>query len=110
MHCKSRSEIGVAAALDTCVSLYLAKVVAQSGASVVVCLGRNAASAVRQTFKVPGDVKTFGPIEIGQRGRMFTFLPHPNAFKVPKSFEKNLSKDEFEMLRAFVRQNREKTT
>jgi len=79
VHCKSRSEIGVAAAFGPCVGRYLKRVVAQSGASVVVCLGVFAARAVRQTFDVPSDVKTFGPVKIGQRERMFTFLPHPAA-------------------------------
>lgn len=102
VHCKSRDEIGVAAAFDTCVGRYLARMVSQSGARIVVSLGVYAARAVRQTFDVPSDVKTFGPFEVGQNARMFTFLPHPAARSLPKMFANNLSADELDRLRVFL--------
>ncbi|MGI8858517.1 MAG: uracil-DNA glycosylase family protein [Thermomicrobiales bacterium] len=103
VHCKSRDQIGVAAAFEPCVGRYLERLVAQSGAKVIVCLGVHAARAAKQTFNVPTVEKIFGPVEVGQRERMFTFLPHPAARSLPKSFAKNLLEDELGRLRAFLR-------
>ncbi len=102
VHCKSQKQRSVAAAFDTCVGLYLEKMIAQSGAKVIVSLGVHAARAVRQTFDVPGGAKVYGPIPVGQKGRMFAFLPHPAAFKMSKSFAHNLTPDELEEIRAFA--------
>ncbi len=104
VHCKSRSEIGVAGAVDECARRYLRRVIEQSGSSIVVCLGAFARNAVARHLKVPGNgtnqrvAKLCG---LGQHDRYITWLPHPAAF-APKTFQACLSRDELTTLQVWL--------
>ena len=102
VHCKSVSEIGVKKAQNQCVQSYLKKVLGISSARVVVVLGVRAREAMQYEFNIPKDVSLFGPIALGGREKLITFLPHPNAFVI-KTFANCLKYDELESLRAFLR-------
>jgi hypothetical protein len=80
IHCKSKKEHGVKDASETCIKLYLRRLIAESGAKVIVCLGSFAEGAVRNEFGISG---TSEIISIGKNER-FIFLPHPNARKSRK--------------------------
>lgn len=102
VHCKSRNEIGVIQAQKQCVSNYLRRVLEISSARVIVVLGKQAKEAMQNEFKIPINLALFGPIAIGDREKLITFLPHPNARSI-RSFVKCLKDDELEILRAFLR-------
>lgn len=102
VHCKSVNEIGVKKAQNQCVQSYLQKVLEMALARVVVVLGVRAREAMQYEFNIPKDVSLFGPIAIGDREKLITFLPHPNAFGI-KTFAKCLNYEELESLRAFLR-------
>ncbi len=74
VHCKSRSEIGVAEASAVCPARYLRRVLDVSGARVIVVLGRVAAAAVRNEL---GLDLLDRPVD--WHGRAMVALPHPNA-------------------------------
>lgn len=102
VHCKSRAEVGVAEASATCAARYLGRVVGAAHAPVLIVLGAHARSAVASEFGVPSDVDVAGPVEIGGKERMVTFLPHPNA-RAPRTFEACLSERDLRAVRAFLR-------
>ncbi|MEG4217013.1 hypothetical protein QUA27_16500 [Microcoleus sp. Pol14C6] len=101
VHCKSVSEIGVQEAQKHCVENYLKKVLEMAAARVVVVLGKRAKEAMQDEFNIPKDVSLFGPIAIGDREKLITFLPHPSAFGI-KKFANCLKSEELESLRAFL--------
>ncbi len=98
VHCKSRNEIGVNSAANTCVNQYLQRVIAISGAAVIVPLGAYAASHIRYEYNVPASTSLFGPIKIGSKSRFFAFLPHPN-YRGKRTFADCLPQAELERLR-----------
>jgi len=102
VHCKSVKEIGVKKAQNQCVKSYLPKVLQMAAARVVVVLGKEAKEAMQDEFNIPKDVSLFGPIVIGAREKLITFLPHPNA-RSNRTFANCLKSEELESLRAFLR-------
>jgi hypothetical protein len=105
VHCKSLHEKGVSKALPECAGRYLKKIVACSGARIIVCFGRFTPVVVRQVFGIPDDVNVSAPVQVGSRLRIFTFMPHPNAWMV-HSFTKCLSASELERLRSWLRESK----
>jgi hypothetical protein len=87
VHCKSKGEEGVwRLAAETCVDRYLLRLVEQSSARVVLCLGRLARWGIGRVFPILGGTEVTsngamvcGPVVIGAIERRFVFLPHPNA-------------------------------
>jgi hypothetical protein len=81
VHCKSRSERGVLAARDTCISHHFERVMTVSGAEVVVVLGVQAAAAfpVEWRAKVDQPEGRLISADLGGRPRSIVFLSHPNA-------------------------------
>jgi hypothetical protein len=105
VRCKSRQERGVPEALGTCSSRYLARTLELSAARVFVVLGRRAREAVRARIGLRAVGDLHGPVRVGDRERLFAFLPHPNAHE-PRSFAKRFSTDELELLREHLRGDR----
>jgi hypothetical protein len=101
VHCKSKSEIGVREASDFCTDRYFDRILAVSGASIIVVLGSAAREGLGVKFGFPDNKSVLGPIRLGGRERIVTFLPHPNAFK-PRSFAKCLSENEMKAIRVFL--------
>lgn len=85
VHCKSRSEIGVAEASAVCAEKYLESVLDLSEAKVVVCFGAHAGHAMREHLGLTGDANHFGPDD--SRQFHVCFLPHPNARGGKKGFD-----------------------
>lgn len=86
VHCKSKEEIGVLDALDTCVNRYLSGILAVSGARVVIVLGERAGAIVKRKVTLQR-VRPEWPQVFTQGDRperLFLFQPHPNAFKEKK--------------------------
>jgi hypothetical protein len=92
VHCKSKSEVGVASAVNVCAPLYLRRVIAQSPAVVVVALGDKARNALRGVFTYPDAGVVSRPLAIEGVRRRFVFLAHPNARR--SRYPKHLLADE----------------
>jgi uracil-DNA glycosylase len=101
VHCKSRNELGVKEALETCSSRYLRKTLEASYARAIVVLGSWAAKAVERTLGLDSYPLLRGPVMLGSRVRHIAFLPHPNARK-PRTFAKCFSAECLEILRRVV--------
>jgi hypothetical protein len=105
VHCKSQREIGVNGpdgALVPCAERYLKRVLAVSGARVIVVLGATARWAVTHVIglpDVPGWGDVLGPVSIGERARLMVFLPHPNAH-MPRTFGARVAPADLVRLRA----------
>lgn len=105
VHCKSKSQVGVSKALDECSTRYLLRLVEESGAKVVVTLGRFTERAVRRFFEIPLDAKVYGSTNVGSSPTLFTFLPHPSSWttNLGVSLAGNLSQQELERLQNALR-------
>jgi hypothetical protein len=85
VHCKSRNNGGTAQAAATCAERYLRRIVEKSAARVIVCLGKNVWPHTSRIFGVPAKSNTqpipsvLGPVEIGERQRLFLFLGQPGS-------------------------------
>ena len=80
VHCKSRHENGVAAAMGTCAERWLYPVLAQSEARVVVLLGKLAQEACSKIWGLDVSQSAHFGVDLGGRERAVVLLPHPNAF------------------------------
>jgi hypothetical protein len=101
VHCKSRNEIGVQQAQAQCVLIYLRRVLELAKAKVIVVLGKQAGQIIQREFAISPEKLLSEPIQIGDRQKLFTFLPHPNA-RADRTFAKCLEDYEMEKLRAFL--------
>lgn len=79
VHCKSRNELGVQAAISECVKMHWESTMRVAGARVVVVLGDVARRALLlESASMPQRCDWFG------RSRYVAWLPHPNARKKRK--------------------------
>ena len=105
VRCKSRGEEGVWSAVQECAPRYLQTTLHLSPAVVIVALGAHARRELTGMFNV--DAATgVTPINIAGTERLLTFLPHPNARKLPKSFAKNLEPHQLRHLQSRLQQRR----
>jgi hypothetical protein len=102
VHCKSKSEVGVLEAKDRCVDLYLDRVLANSGAKVLVVLGSLAKEVIRTRLSLSGSSNLLGPLCIGGLERIVAFLPHPNAWQ-KKTFRSQFNDVEIDWIKLFLR-------
>lgn len=86
VHCKSRSEMGVAEATDACVRRYLERILDLSEARVLVVLGSHAGKVLREHFQLEHEADHYPPSP--SHSCHVCFLPHPNARGVKKSFDR----------------------
>jgi hypothetical protein len=98
VHCKSEAECGVREALGGCSDRYLERMLAASGARVIVGLGKIAGDVLRRQYSIPADARLHGPVMIGGQERYVAFLPHPNA-RMKRSFAACLTPEELSCLR-----------
>jgi hypothetical protein len=105
VRCKSRSEKGVSRAVEECVPNYLKTTLDLSPAVVIVALGAHARRELAAMFNVDA-AKDLAPINIAGTERLLTFLPHPNARGVPKSFAKNLRPQQLRRLQSRLSEDR----
>lgn len=101
VHCKSKKEIGVKEALKECTGRYLDRILSQSGASVLICLGKIAKNVICSKYSILPSSNTYGPTIIGNKERYLFFVPHPNSRKV-HTLDKCISSDYIDTLRQFL--------
>ncbi|MHB8325209.1 MAG: uracil-DNA glycosylase family protein [Candidatus Dormibacteria bacterium] len=102
VHCGSPSEEGVWAALKTCTSRYLERVLRASPAQVVVVVGAIARFAFEEYLQQKAPDHLLGPIEVGGRKRLLVVVPHPNSFGGNIPLSRHLEEDQMELLRQAV--------
>ena len=71
VHCKSKGEYGVKKASETCINLYLRRIIAESGAKVIVCLGDFSERAVKKEFWISNSLES---ILIGKNDYLYFSL------------------------------------
>ena len=101
VHCKSKSERGVAEALAKCAETWLDSVVEKSRASVLVILGEPAKRICSSLWGLSPQRKVHFSISIGGSHRAVVFLPHPNAY-TKRKLEYHTSETELLQLRSIV--------
>jgi uracil-DNA glycosylase len=101
VHCKSRNEGHVNEVLDTCVKLYLMRLIECSTARIIVCMGKHAQNAVCKTYDFNQEDNLYGPVKIGKHDRHFVFLPHPNS-RGKRTFKKSLHPKQLNQLREII--------
>jgi hypothetical protein len=103
VHCKSSREQGVVAARDPCAQRFLAPVIAQARACLLVGLGAHARDVLGARLRLRPGKCVHGPLPIAGRTRMVVLLPHPN-FRGGRTFGGNVTPDELARVRAWVRE------
>ncbi len=105
VHCGSRFQEGVGAALETCTSLYLDGVLGSSPARVVVAVGVMANRALRERYGIDVAGKAWGPVAISGRQRWVLRLTHPSA-PVAWGLDSNLTAIDLAAVRRFIASER----
>lgn len=107
VHCKSEGEQGVKQSLPECSKRYLDRVLAASGARVLVVLGKKARKAMLDRLELANkndqNGALVGPGNFYGRERLILFMPHPNA-RQERTVAKVLSKGKLEKLQAALEQ------
>ena len=88
VHCKSRQEIGVAAAASTCAQRYLDDILRLSAAPLIAVVGKKAHAAL--TAWLPGLPKPpyITGAEVGGQPRTLVYVSHPSSWGEPKTISK----------------------
>ena len=97
VHCKSRGEIGVREALDTCLTRHFDNLMSVSPAVVVLTMGSVARASL--------ELQHFGAVErrvVAGRLRYLVALPHPTGRVGPKTLTGSVSPEELAELRRAV--------
>jgi hypothetical protein len=102
VHCGSPSEKGVRAALKTCTSRYLERVLAASPAQVVVAVGAIARFAFQTCLHQEAPDHLLGPVEVAGKKRLLVVVPHPNSRGGNLPLSRHLEQDQGEGLRQAV--------
>ena len=103
VHCKSRQETGVKAAVDTCAQRWLGPVLVQSAARVVVLLGKQAQEVCSKNWGLDMAKSAHFGVDLGGRVRAVVLLPYPNA-RGRKTVTSQLSEKDVRRLRGLFRE------
>ncbi|MHB1527680.1 MAG: uracil-DNA glycosylase family protein [Candidatus Dormibacteria bacterium] len=102
VHCGTSSEKGARAALKTCTSRYLERVLRASLAQVVVAVGAIARFAFQNYLHLEAPDHLLGPIEVAGKERLLVVIAHPNSFGGNVPISRHLKEDQMERLRQAV--------
>ena len=99
VHCGSPREKGVWAALETCTSRYLERVLAASPARVLVVVGAIARFAFQDYLHLEAADHLLGPVEVAGKKRLLVVVAHPNSRGGNVPLGRHLEQDQMELLR-----------
>ena len=102
VHCKSTREQGVSEAQPFCPQKWLCPVMRQSGAKIIVLLGRHARDHCAARWHLDKEQRVHYSVPIAGRNRAVVILPHPNA-RGKRKIEDCVSNVQLEQLRALLR-------
>lgn len=101
VHCKSRNEIGVAAALQECTALHFDRTMSVAAAVVIIAVGKGRA-LMRSRYRI-AETEKLAKRPIAGKERTIVFLPHPSGFEPgPRSLSGLYSPEEMNALRQLV--------
>jgi hypothetical protein len=105
VHCKSKGEVGVPQAAETCAKRYLNEILALTNAPIVVVVGKEAHRCLNDALglELPEPPYIIEK-ELGGRVRHLVFIRHPAAFKGLKTIAGIHGDEELERLRSLVQQ------
>ena len=100
VHCKSKDEVGVSQAAETCAKRYLNAILDHTNAPIVVVVGRESHNCLNKALalRLP-EPPYITSRELGGRVRHLVFIRHPSAFKGLKTIAGIHGDDELERLR-----------
>jgi hypothetical protein len=102
VHCKSRQEVGVTAAMADCTNRYLDRLLEVAAAPTIVVLGSSARTAVINHYSTPfSEQPPFGSVtkvNLASKPRLVAFMPHPNAH-MKRSFAERMPERQLMSLR-----------
>ncbi len=99
VHCKSKSEEGVAEAAQTCYATHMSAVFSVAAAKVVIVLGKFAKERLLGAVAPP---LVPSQLKLGGRIRTLLFLPHPNARGVKKALAAHYTYADLEAVRELI--------
>ena len=102
VHCKSTREKGVGKAQPFCPTKWLDLVMGQSGAKIIVLLGRHARDHCAARWCLDKEQRVHYSVPIAGRNRAVVILPHPNA-RGAHNIESLVCPPELERLSALLR-------
>ena len=83
VHCKSRQQVGVTAAMAECTNRYLDRLLEIAAAPTIVVLGSSARTAMISHYPTLfSELPPFGSVtklNLASKSRLVAFMPHPNA-------------------------------
>jgi hypothetical protein len=85
VHCKSRHEIGVAAAARTCAQRYLDDIVRLSAAPLIAVVGKAADATLTAWLSWLPEPPYITSAELGGRPRTLVYVSHPSSWGEPKT-------------------------
>jgi hypothetical protein len=88
VHCKSRYEIGVAAAASTCAQRYLEDILRLSAAPLIAVVGKKAHATLMAWLPWLPEPPYITAAELGGRPRMLVYVSHPSSWGEPKTIRK----------------------
>jgi hypothetical protein len=103
VHCASRQEHGVSAAVQACTSRYLGRVLGASAARIIVLTGGTALRAFQAETGLHLRDGLWGPGELAGMTRCVIGLPHPNARGPKKGLAENLGAHRAKVARSQLR-------
>lgn len=101
VHCKSRSMVGVKAAMGECKARYLHRVLSLSGATVIAVVGSTPAKIMRSELGIAPTERLFGPARIVGKDRLVLFLAAPGS-NLPRVISKVFTAAEIGVIRGFL--------
>ena len=86
VHCKSKNEVGVSQAAETCAKRYLNDILALTNAPIVVVVGKKSHDCLNNALGLDlPEPPYITSTELGGRDRHLVFLWHPSGRKGPKT-------------------------
>lgn len=105
VHCKSKDEVGVSQAAETCAKRYLNDILALTNAPILVVVGKESHNCLNNALGLDLPEPPYITIrELGGRVRHLVFIRHPSAFKGLKTIAGIHGDEEVERLRNLLKE------
>lgn len=101
VRCKTKNEVGVREARETCAQRYLERTLRCARADVLIVAGTHARVAVNHVFGLSAAERSVHELTTGDRPRLAAFVRHP-AGRGPKMLARQLEQADLERLRHAV--------
>lgn len=105
VHCKSKNEVGVSQAAETCAKRYLNDILALTNAPIVAVVGKKSHDCLNNALGLGLPEPPYITVrELGGTVRHLVFIWHPAGFKGPKTIAGLHGDEELERLRKLLQE------